>query len=64
MDEKEKTPHEVHDVAQKIFLTFVEELRKSTISTKIIERLNKTIIVDGNFSEQALRIALLPDNDL
>ncbi|NQX42320.1 hypothetical protein SAMN05421820_11140 [Pedobacter steynii] len=49
---------ETSDIPRKIFTHFIEELKTSEIPLSIIEQLEKTILTEGNFTEQALRAAL------
>jgi hypothetical protein len=56
-------PNEV-DIPQKIFTHLILELSKSTIPKSVTDQLNKTIVDNGDFSEQSLRAALTPNPEL
>ena len=56
---KEAQPN-IDGIPKQVFTNFISELRKSTMDSTIVDCLEKTIIVEGNISEQGLRTALTP----
>lgn len=52
------------DIPRKIFDHLIIELEKIDLPVGVIEQLKKTILEEGNFSEQALRVALTPNSEL
>ena len=64
MDTTDQPKPDTSDIPKKIFTQLIEELKKSEVPITVIEQLEKTIVTDGNFTEQALRIALSPNTGL
>ena len=48
---KEAQPN-IDGIPKQVFTNFISELRKSTMDSTIVDCLEKTIIVEGNISEQ------------
>ena len=64
MDNTDQPKPDASDIPQKIFTQLIEELKKSEVPITVIEQLEKNIVTEGNFTEQALRAALLPNTGL
>ncbi|MFB9844007.1 hypothetical protein [Mucilaginibacter ginsenosidivorans] len=64
MDTTDQPKPNTSDIPKKIFTQLIEELKKSEVPITVIEQLEKTIVTDRNFTEQALRIALSPNAGL
>lgn len=58
MDTSDQTKQDTSDIPLKIFNQFIEELRTSDIPEIVIEGLNKTIVENGDLTENAIRKAL------
>jgi hypothetical protein len=52
------------DIPQKIFTQLISDLSETTIPRSVADQLKKTIVDNGDFSEQSLRAALTPNPDL
>lgn len=64
MDTNGQQKTDISDIPKKIFTQFIEDLKKTAISTIALEQLEKTIVNEGNFTELALREALSKNPDL
>lgn len=55
--------NKIISVPQQVVGQFLEELKKQNVPEEVVNRLRKTIIEDGKFSVEALKVALF-SNDI
>ncbi|QIH33441.1 hypothetical protein [Sphingobacterium sp. DR205] len=52
------------DIPKRIFSQLIQELTKKDVPQSVIDQLKKTIITEQDFSEKALRLALISNSEL
>ncbi len=64
MEQNVQSNSEEIDIPKRIFSQLIEELAKKDIPQPVIDQLKKTIIDEQDFSEKAIRLALIPNSEL
>ena len=52
----------ITSVPQQVVGQFLKELKNQNVPEEVVNRLRKTIIEDGKFSVDALKVALFPND--
>ena len=63
MGTSDQSKQETSDIPLNIFNQFIQELRISDIPETVIEDLNKTIVENGDLTENAIRKALTAETN-
>jgi hypothetical protein len=64
MEQNMQSKSEEIDIPKRIFNQLIQELVKKGVPQSVIDQLEKTIIAESDFSEKALRSALIPNSEL
>ncbi|WP_293956600.1 MULTISPECIES: hypothetical protein [unclassified Sphingobacterium] len=64
MELTQQTKQNEVDIPQKIFNQLILELEKTTVPKSVTDQLKETIITKGDFSEQSLRAAMIPNPEI
>ena len=57
----ESKPSDAHDVPNEVFQKFIQALASASAPAELVDRLEKTLLVDKKYTERALRDAVLPE---
>ena len=61
-----KTPTKdgIGDLPERVFEEFLDALADAGASEELVEQLRKTLLVEQNFTERALKAAVMPEEPL